>query len=130
VRSEVLSFGTKSAVGTGKEKILGNESIERCNIGRELSGANVSFKGDDFGVVRPDKNGLKLGDVCARHARRIAALPVNRRGLRSQHVPHTLRAAAWCPKRLLPLTGLSLTLGTRKMLGGKKARYISQFCRC
>jgi hypothetical protein len=60
---EILRLRPEIAVRTGKQEILGEEGIERGDVGGELRRANPGLTRDDLGIVGPDEGSLQGGEV-------------------------------------------------------------------
>ena len=54
VGRKVLRLGTQLPIGASEEKVLGNEPVERLDIGCELGPSQVGFESYDFWIAEPD----------------------------------------------------------------------------
>jgi hypothetical protein len=67
---EVLRFGSKLAVGSGEQQIVGDQRVERRDVRLELSDAHSRLELDHLLIWRPNEYGG--------HARSVEVMHVHR----------------------------------------------------
>jgi hypothetical protein len=71
VRRQVLGLGAQLPVGAGEEQVLGDERVERGDVGGELRGADARLERHDLRVGRADERRLHRREVWNAHRARL-----------------------------------------------------------